>query len=79
MQFYARAAKLPEPSRHLTIDGYPGLRLEVSAITRTWIYRYKSPVNGKVRQKKLGQYSRSSSNSPASRCIAIGRVPGGML
>ncbi|MFY3603307.1 tyrosine-type recombinase/integrase [Achromobacter xylosoxidans] len=56
MQFDARAAKLLEPGRHLTIDGYPGLRLEASATTRTWIYRYKSPVNGKMRQKKLGRW-----------------------
>lgn len=56
MQFDARAARLLEPGRHLTIDGYPGLRLEATATTRTWVYRYKSPVNGKMRQKKLGRW-----------------------
>ncbi|CAB3705292.1 tyrosine-type recombinase/integrase [Achromobacter piechaudii] len=56
MQFDARAAKLLEPGRHLTIDGYPGLRLEATATARTWTYRYKSPVNGNMRQKKLGRW-----------------------
>jgi len=56
MQFDARAAKLLEPGRHLTIDGYPGLRLEATATARTWIYRYKSPVSGNMRQKKLGRW-----------------------
>lgn len=56
MQFDARAAKLLEPGRHLTIDGYPGLRLEATATARAWTYRYKSPVNGNMRQKKLGRW-----------------------
>ncbi|MGE8703615.1 MAG: Arm DNA-binding domain-containing protein [Achromobacter sp.] len=56
MQFDARAAKLLEPGRHLTIDGYPGLRLEATATARIWIYRYKSPVSGNMRQKKLGRW-----------------------
>ncbi|WP_447578335.1 tyrosine-type recombinase/integrase [Achromobacter kerstersii] len=56
MQFDARAAKQLEPGRHITIDGYPGLRLEATATARTWTYRYKSPVNGNMRQKKLGRW-----------------------
>ncbi|MGE8691679.1 MAG: tyrosine-type recombinase/integrase [Achromobacter sp.] len=56
MQFDARAAKLLEPGRHLTIDGYPGLRLEATESSRTWTYRYKSPVNGAMRQKKIGRW-----------------------
>ena len=56
MQFDARAAKLLEPGRHITIDGYPGLRLEATATARAWTYRYKSPVDGRMRQKKLGRW-----------------------
>jgi len=56
MQFDARAAKLLEPGRHLTIDGYTGLRLEATATARTWIYRSKSPVSGNMRHKKLGRW-----------------------
>jgi len=56
MQFDARAAKLLEPGRHLTIDGYPGLRLEATATVRTWIYRFKSPVDGLMKQKKIGRW-----------------------
>lgn len=56
MQFDARAAKLLEPGRHLTIDGYPGLRLEATATARTWIYRFKSPVDARMRQKKIGRW-----------------------
>lgn len=60
MQFDARAAKLLESGQHLTIDGHPGLRLEATQSTRTWVYRYKSPVNGKMRQKKIGRWPATS-------------------
>ncbi|RZI82593.1 MAG: DUF4102 domain-containing protein [Rubrivivax sp.] len=54
--FDPREAKLLEPGSHLTIDGHPGLRLEASEKYRTWTYRYKSPVDGRMRQFKLGQW-----------------------
>lgn len=56
MQFDARAAKLLEPGQHLTIDGCPGLRLVATATTRTWLYRFKSPIDGKMRQQKIGRW-----------------------
>ncbi|MBB1593560.1 integrase arm-type DNA-binding domain-containing protein [Achromobacter sp. UMC46] len=56
MQFDARAAKLLEPGQHLTIDGCPGLRLTATATTRTWSYRFKSPVDDKMRQQKIGRW-----------------------
>lgn len=56
MQFDARAAKLLEPGQHITIDGYPGLRLTATQSTRTWVYRYKSPVDAKMRQAKIGRW-----------------------
>ena len=54
MQFDARAAKLLQPGAHLTIDGCPGLRLEASAQRRAWTYRYKSPIDQRMRQVQLG-------------------------
>lgn len=56
MQFDARAAKSLQPGQHITIDGYPGLRLQARETSRTWTYRYKSPVDGRMRQIKLGQW-----------------------
>lgn len=54
--FDARAAKALQAGNHLTVDGAPGLRLEASASVRAWIYRYKSPVDGRMRQVKLGRW-----------------------
>jgi len=56
MQFDARTAKSLEPGQHVTIDGYPGLRLQARETSRTWTYRYKSPVDGRMRQIKIGQW-----------------------
>jgi integrase len=63
MQFDARTAKLLKPGSHLTIDGCPGLRLKATDNSRTWIYRYKSPIDGRMRQTKIGQWP---AVSPAS-------------
>ncbi len=52
--FDARSAKALAQGQHLTIEGAPGLRLEASKTTRAWVYRYKSPVDGRMRQIKLG-------------------------
>lgn len=52
--FDARSAKLLAPGQHLTIPEAPGLRLEATKTTRSWVYRYKSPVDGRMRQVKLG-------------------------
>ncbi|MFN4115855.1 MAG: integrase arm-type DNA-binding domain-containing protein [Inhella sp.] len=56
MQFDARAAKQLQPGQHLTVDDAPGLRLVCTAAGRSWIYRYKSPVDGRMRQVKLGTW-----------------------
>lgn len=61
--FDARAAKQLQPGAHLTIDGCPGLRLEATVRTRAWTYRYKSPVDGRMRQVKIGDW-------PAMSCPA---------
>lgn len=56
MHFDARAAKQLQPDQHIMVDGCPGLRLEATATTRTWTYRYKSPVDGRMRQKAIGRW-----------------------
>lgn len=56
MRFDTRTAKQLSPGAHLKIDGCPGLRLEATASRRSWIYRYKSPVDGRMRQIKIGEW-----------------------
>lgn len=56
MTFDARMIKLLQPGLHLTSPEYPGLRLEASTRYRTWTYRYKSPVDGRMRQMKIGRW-----------------------
>ena len=56
MPFDARAAKLLQPGEHLTLPEHPGLRLAATASRRSWIYRYRSPVDGGMRQVKLGEW-----------------------
>jgi integrase len=54
MFFDARAAKALEPGQHIVVQGCPGLRLVANATRKTWIYRYRSPVDQKLRQVKIG-------------------------
>lgn len=56
MTFDARTIKLLPAGQHLTSPDFPGLRLEASAQFRTWIYRYKSPVDDRMRQTKIGRW-----------------------
>lgn len=60
MLFDARAAKLLQPGQHFTISDCQGLRLEVSTKSRSWIYRYKSPVDQRMRQVKIGTWPEMS-------------------
>jgi integrase len=60
MQFDARTAKLLQPGQHFTISDCQGLRLEVSMKGRTWTYRYKSPVDQRMRQVKIGGWPEMS-------------------
>jgi integrase len=56
MPFDARDAKLLQPGQHITVQEQPGLRLTATGTRRSWIYRYKSPVDGGMRQVKLGEW-----------------------
>ncbi|MFC5548157.1 tyrosine-type recombinase/integrase [Massilia aerilata] len=60
MPFDAREAKLLEPGQHFTISECPGLRFEVSTSARSFIYRYKSPVDQRMRQVKIGEWPKTS-------------------
>lgn len=54
--FDARSARSLAAGDHLTIEGAPGLRLIATQTTRTWIYRYRSPIDNATRQIKLGRW-----------------------
>jgi hypothetical protein len=56
MNFDARTAKALTPGQHINITDYPGLRLAASVKVRTWIYRYKSPVDRRMRQTAIGHW-----------------------
>lgn len=56
MKFDARAAKQLLPGEHMIVDGCPGLRLTASESRRSWLYRYKSPVDEKMRQVQIGRW-----------------------
>lgn len=60
MLFDARAAKSLKPGDHIIFDGCPGLRLEASASRFTWTYRYRSPVDGRMRQISIGHWPAKS-------------------
>lgn len=54
--FDPRAAKALQPGQHLIVDQAPGLRLVATATRRTWVYRYRSQVDQRVRQIRLGHW-----------------------
>jgi integrase len=66
VSFDARAAKALKPDTHLTIDECPGLRLVATVSRRTWIYRFKSPLTGNMKQTKIGEWPAMSYPAAAS-------------
>jgi len=58
MPFDARAAKLLQAGEHIILPEHPGLRLVATDTRRSWIYRYKSPIDGGMRQIKIGEWPR---------------------
>lgn len=71
MYFDARAAKLLAAGEHIVVDGCPGLRLEASTAGRAWTYRYKSPVDGRMRQVKIGQWPAMPASAAAAEWQAL--------
>lgn len=66
MKIDARTAKSLLPGQRLIVDGCPGLRLVATRTHRTWTYRYKSPVDGRMRQVALGHWPAMSLAAAAS-------------
>lgn len=58
--FDPRLVRTMNPGDVLTITGNPGLRIEASEKFRTWVYRYRSPTNGAMRQVKIGRWPDTS-------------------
>lgn len=56
MGFDAKKAKALAAGEHIIVDDAPGLRLVATATRKTWTYRYKSPVDGRMRQVAMGQW-----------------------
>jgi len=56
VHFDARTAKQLKPGDHIVVSDCPGLRLVASGQYRAWTYRYKSPINSKMRQIKFGHW-----------------------
>lgn len=56
MRFDARVAKALAAGDHLIVDDCPGLRLEANKTRKTWTYRYKSPVDQRMRQVRIGHW-----------------------
>ena len=56
MSFDARSIKLLPVGQHLTSPDYPGLRVVATLNCLSWVYRFKSPVDGRMRQLRLGRW-----------------------
>lgn len=63
----ARAAKALRPGEHIVVQGCPGLRLVATETRRTWIYRFRSPIDQALRQVKIGGWPAMSALQAAAR------------
>src|SRR5450755_1954174 len=54
--FDPRLARALKAGDHLIVEQAPGLRLKGTASGQSWIYRYRSPVDSRMRQLKLGRW-----------------------
>ena len=61
--FNAIAVQSLPAGKHLTIPKHRGLRLRANERMYNWIYRYKNPDDGRIRQGKLGDWPNMSLNS----------------
>lgn len=60
MSFDARTINLLPVGQYLTSPDYPGLRIRALDGLWTWSYRYRSPVDDKLRQVKIGNWPKLS-------------------
>ncbi len=54
--FDPRSARALKAGEHLIVEEAPGLRLQATSTGRSWTYRYRSPVDRRLRQIKLGSW-----------------------
>lgn len=71
MYFDARKAKALKEGEHLVVDGCKGLRLEATKTKKTWTYRYKSPLDGRMRQVRIGTWPEMPPVAAASTWQAL--------
>lgn len=67
MDFDPRKVKSALPGSIMLFESYPGLRLHVSETRRSWIYRYKSPKTGGMRQIRIGAWPALSFGEAVSK------------
>lgn len=60
MSFDARKAKSLQPGETITLDEFPGLRLQATKSKKSWTYRYKSRVTETMKQTKIGEWPQMS-------------------
>jgi len=72
MRFDPRAVKLLKVGQHINVEGCRGLRIErtPAGINRVW--RYGSPVDGRAKRMKLGQWPEMSAGDALSRWERVG-------
>jgi len=70
MDFDPRKVKSALPGSIMLFESYPGLRLHVSETRRSWIYRYKSPKTGGMRQIRIGAWPALSFGEAVSKWSA---------
>ena len=56
MRFDADNIERLESGQYLKVSACQGLRLRATSRARTWIYRYKSPVDGRLRHVSIGDW-----------------------
>lgn len=71
MKFDARAAKLLKPGEHMNIDDCPGLRLVKTDSRHSWTYRFRSPIDGAMRQVKIGAWPAMSVSAAGTAWEAL--------
>jgi len=71
MYFDARAAKQLKPGEHLAVEGCQGLRMVASTTRKAWVYRYKEPVSGLMKQVKIGAWPAMSVAEAAAAWQAL--------
>lgn len=67
MHFDARSAKTLKPGAHIVVDGCKGLRLQATATRKTWVYRYKAPETGLMKQVRIGHWPEMPPVAAAAR------------